>query len=192
MNRRQNYHYGNLQATFLDQACKILEQDGLSNISVRKISETIGVSHTAFKNHFNNLTGLYTAMVTRGYADLAKMMKSKTTDKSNRNDRRSAALLGYVEFASTYPALYELMFSRDRFANNDPSLMKEVGACFEILSDVARELNWYKGLPDEVNGKSQVALWSLVHGYAQLVTAKRFKKENMKGLSITDILPKTD
>ena len=108
VNRRQNYHHGNLQATFLDQACKILEQDGLSNISVRKISETIGVSHTAFKNHFNNMTGLYTAMVTKGYADLAKMMKSKATDKSNRNDRRSAALLGYVEFASTYPALYEL------------------------------------------------------------------------------------
>ena len=138
------------------------------------------------------MTGLYTAMVTRGYADLAKMMKSKATDKSNRNDRRSAALLGYVEFASTHPALYELMFSRDRFANNDPSLMKEVGGCFEILIDVARELNWYKGLPEKVNGKSQVALWSLVHGYAQLVTAKRFKKENMKGLLITDILPKTD
>jgi hypothetical protein len=28
-----------------------------------------------------------------------------------------------------------------------------------------------------------------VHGYAQLVTAGRFKKENMKGLSILDILP---
>ena len=40
--------------------------------------------------------------------------------------------------------------------------------------------------------ENQSFLWSLVHGYAQLVTAKRFKKENMKGLSITDILPRTD
>jgi hypothetical protein len=32
-------------------------------------------------------------------------------------------------------------------------------------------------------------MWSLVHGYAQLVTAGRFKKDNMKGLSILDILP---
>jgi len=33
------------------------------------------------------------------------------------------------------------------------------------FSDVSEELNWHKGTSKEVSGKSQVALWSFVHGY---------------------------
>lgn len=40
-----------------------------------------------------------------------------------------------------------------------------------------------------MTGKGQFALWSFVHGYAQLIVAGRFKKDNVKGLSILDLLP---
>ena len=58
-----------------------------------------------------------------------------------------------------------------------------------ILADCSTELGWHHGSLEDKAGKGQVAIWSLVHGYAQLVTAERFKKDNMKGLSILDILP---
>lgn len=97
--------------------------------------------------------------------------------------------MGYVTFAERNPALYELMFSRDRLVNDDPDLMQQVRACFIILADISEELGWHAGTVDEMNGKGQVALWSFVHGYAQLVTAGRLKKDNMKGLSILDVMP---
>lgn len=81
------------------------------------------------------------------------------------------------------------MFSRDRLVNDDPDLRREIGNCFAILADISVGLGWHAGTLDERNGKGQVALWSLVHGYAQLVAAERFKKDNMKNLSILDILP---
>ena len=81
------------------------------------------------------------------------------------------------------------MFSRDRLVNDDPDLMREVGACFVVLSDISVGLGWHAGTVDVKTSKGQVALWSLVHGYAQLVTAGRFKKDNIKDLSILDILP---
>lgn len=56
---------------------------------------------------------------------------------------------------------------------------------------MSEELNWHQGTSKEVSGKSQVALWSFVHGYAQLAAARRFKKEHMHGLSIMDILADT-
>ena len=191
MSEKQSYHHGNLREAFLNVACDLLEKDGLANLSLRKCAERLGVSHTAFKNHFSDMAGLLTAIVTYGYSELAKMMTEKVNNETNREHRRQEALTGYVKFAEFNPALYELMFARDRFINDDPVLLTEIGKCFEILVDVSEELNWYKGTPIEVSGKSQVALWSFVHGYAQLVTAKRFKKEHMKGLSIMDILPKT-
>ncbi len=185
----RKYHHGNLREAFIDAARNLLESDGLAGLSLRKCAERVGVSHTAPKNHFGNMAGLLTSIVTQGYAELAAMMAADVPDGANRGQRRDAALLGYVGFAESNPVLYELMFSRDRLVLDDPDLMQQVRACFEILSDISSGLDWHEGTALEKDGKGQVALWSLVHGYAQLVTAGRFKKDNMKGLSILDILP---
>ena len=189
MNAERKYHHGNLREAFLVAARDLLEREGLAGLSLRKCAEKVGVSHTAPKNHFGNMAGLLTAIVTVGYGELAETMVAQVNNDADRNARREKALVGYVEFAERNPALYDLMFSRDRLVNDDPNLMREVGACFVILTDISSDLGWHIGSVDEQNGKGQVALWSLVHGYAQLVTAGRFKKENMKGLSILDIIP---
>lgn len=189
MTAQRKYHHGNLKEAFLEAARDLLERDGLAGLSLRKCAEKVGVSHTAPKNHFGNMAGLLTAIVTRGYAELAEMMAAEAGDGADRDRRRKEALVGYVKFAEQNPALYELMFSRDRLVNDDPDLMREVGACFVILADISEDLGWHEGTADERAGKGQVALWSFVHGYAQLVTAGRFKKDNMKGLSILDVLP---
>ena len=189
MTSQRKYHHGNLKEVFLDAARELLEQDGLAGLSLRKCAERVGVSHTAPKNHFGNMAGLLTAMVTCGYDELAQMMSAHTGGDADRDIRRQNALLGYVTFAERNPALYELMFSRDRLVNDDPALMQAVRACFVILADASEDLGWHQGTADQKTGKGQVALWSFVHGYAQLITAQRFKKDNMKGLSILDVLP---
>lgn len=191
MTAQKKYHHGNLREAFVDAARQALEAEGLAALSLRKCAEQVGVSHTAPKNHFGNMAGLMTALVTQGYGELAGMMARDISIDSDRRERRRKALLGYVAFAEANPALYELMFSRDRLVNDDPDLMAEVRNCFVILANISRELGWHSGTEDELDGKGQVALWSFVHGYAQLVTAGRLKKDNMKGLSILDILPAT-
>ena len=189
MTSQRKYHHGNLKEVFLDAARELLEQDGLAGLSLRKCAERVGVSHTAPKNHFGNMAGLLTAMVTCGYDELAQMMSAHTGGDADRDIRRQNALLGYVTFAERNPALYELMFSRGRLVNDDPALMQAVRACFVILADASEDLGWHQGTADQKTGKGQVALWSFVHGYAQLITAQRFKKDNMQGLSILDVLP---
>ncbi len=135
------------------------------------------------------MAGLLTEIVTSGYSELAEMMTASVDDTADRGKRREAALVGYVDFAERNPALYGLMFSPDRLVNDDPNLMAEVRACFVILADISEGLGWHTGSIDQMNGKGQIALWSLVHGYAQLLTSGRFKKDNMQGLSILDVLP---
>ena len=187
--KQRKYHHGNLKEAFIEAARDLLKSDGLAGLSLRKCAERVGVSHTAPKNHFGNMAGLLTAIVVRGYAELAEMMVAELPDGATRDQRRQAALLGYISFAQHNPALYELMFSRDRLVNDDPALMQEVRACFIILADISKDLGWHTGTAHEMTGKGQIALWSFVHGYAQLIVAGRLKKENMKGLSILDILP---
>ncbi len=190
MKTARKYHHGNLKEAFIDAARRVLEAEGLPGVTLRKCAELVGVSHTAPKNHFGNMAGLLTAIVTQGYAELAAMMVQGVGKTASRQTRRRAALLGYVAFAEANPALYDLMFSRDRLVHDDPDLKNEIRKCFIILADISRDLGWHDGAERQREGKGQVALWSLVHGYAQLVNAGRFKKDNMKGLSILDVFPK--
>ena len=185
----RNYHHGNLKEAFLKAARDLMERDGLGGLSLRKCAEKVGVSHAAPKNHFGNMAGLLTAVVTTGYAELAVMMTADANTNADRKRRRDQALLGYVDFAQANPALYDLMSSRDRLVLGDPDLLEQIRACFVILADCSTDLGWHHGSLEDKAGKGQVAIWSLVHDYAQLVTAGHFKKDNMKGLSILDILP---
>ena len=189
MTAQRKYHHGDLKTAYVTAARELLETSGLQGLSLRKCAERIKVSHTSAQNHFGNLAGLLTALVTEGYRELAMIMTADLPTCAPRAQKRDQALLGYVKFARKNPALYELMFARDRIVLDDPALMEEVRACFLILSDISKELGWHYSTPSEQNGKGQIALWSLVHGYAQLLTAGRFKKDNMQGLSILDIIP---
>lgn len=158
MTAERKYHHGNLREDFLLAARNLLEKEGLGGLSLRKCAEKVGVSHTAPKNHFGNIAGLLTAIVTSGYAELAQMMLAEVDEAADRGMRRRAALVGYVDFAERNPVLYDLMFSPDRLVNDDPLLMAEVRACFVILADASEDLGWHTGTIDQKNGKGQIAL----------------------------------
>lgn len=186
----KRYHHGNLKDALVVAARVLLEAEGLNGLSLRKCAEAVGVSQTAPQNHFGNKAGLLTAMATMGYAELSEMMAKGISDGATRTERRKRALLGYVEFAVENPALYELMFSRNRVLADDPDLLRCVGECFAVLADVSKNLSGFNTSDDQADAKGQMFLWSFVHGYAQLLTANRFKKADMQGLDVLDIFPK--
>lgn len=183
------YHHGNLRQALLAAARCLLEAEGHSNLSLRKCADAVGVSATAPQNHFQNKAALLTALAAEGYAELECYMRKGINDTADRDARRNAALLGYVAFAQEHPALYELMFARDRVSSSDPELLRHVRACFAILAENSKGFGHFEGDDEKVAARQQMFLWSLVHGYSQLLTANRFKKESMLGDSILDILP---
>lgn len=183
------YHHGNLKEELLTAARRLLETEGHSNLSLRKCAEAVGVSATAPQNHFENKAALLTALAAQGYAELETYMRRGIDDAADRDARREAALRGYVVFAQDHPALYELMFARDRVLSSDPELKRHIGACFVILADISKDFGRFQGDAVKVDAKQQMFLWSLVHGYAQLLTANHFKKDAMLGVGILDIVP---
>ena len=187
---RKPYHHGNLRGALLTAARRMLETEGHSDLSLRKCATAVGVSATAPQNHFANKAALLTALAAEGYAELEDYMRRNAHEVADRNKRREAALQGYVAFAQDHPALYELMFARDRVSSNDADLLRHVSACFVILADISKDFGDFEGDPANVDAKQQMFLWSLVHGYAQLLTANRFKKDSMLETGILDIIPK--
>ena len=47
------YHHGNLKNTLLEAAVSLISQDGLENLSLRRLAAQCGVSHNAIYRHFD-------------------------------------------------------------------------------------------------------------------------------------------
>lgn len=169
-----NYHHGNLKDALLDAAQKELSENGLERCSLRAVAKRAGVSHGAPAHHFQNATGLLTALATRGYRDFIQAQdRRELLASDDPKERLAASGLGYLDFATANPALFQLMFSSSRPDKSDLHLAKAADAAFEKL--VAHIAKITGANPHEDSGAMSLvmAAWGVVHGLADLLIADR-------------------
>ena len=189
MTADKNYHHGNLKEALIQAGLDLLNEKGLTGLTLRACAVRAGASHTAPKNHFDGLAGLQTAIAARGYARLYDRMTAGLDQNSSKAEGRRQAFAGYVAFATEEPGLFELMFSRQRTQSDDPDLLAEAGKCFALLGLFSAGLDWSGA--DEPGGemRAQIMHWALVHGFAQLKMSGKLDKNGLSELDIFSILP---
>lgn len=172
--KEKKYHHGDLKNALVAAGLQILEEDGLPGLTLRAIAARVGVSHTAPKNHFGSLRGLLTAIGAEGFRRHAAFMRAGLTDAATREERLSAAMEGYVRFAEAHPHLFELMFSPVYCDFQDAELGAAAGASYAILEEIAEGLDWPGAAGPDRQLRTEMMLWSLVHGYAKLKLGHQF------------------
>lgn len=187
----KGYHHGNLKTALVEAGLEIIEAEGLAGLSLRAIAAKVGVSHTAPKNHFGSLRGLLTAIGTEGFRLHAAAMREGVAEASGRKARLEAAMRGYVRFAETHPHLFQLMFSPQSCDFADTDLIAQGRESYAVLADISTGLNWDKALPPDGQQRTEMMLWSMVHGYAMLRINGNFvpRMGGTPPWDIEDILP---
>jgi AcrR family transcriptional regulator len=170
------YHHGDLKSAVLVAAEKILERDGLQELTLRAVARAVGVSHTAPKNHFGDLMGLLSELAAVGYvrygAALAEAVNSASGDA---RDRMRAMGRAYVAFARAHPKLFFLMFHGERLDIKRPSLAAAIEESRQALRVAIMSTAPTKPLkPIELAARA-TASWALVHGFAMLLLDGRLK-----------------
>jgi len=186
------YHHGNLRQTLVAEGLALLEEVGQEGLSLRAIAARAGVSHAAPKNHFGQLRGLLTAMAAEGFRRHVAFMRAGMTPRQGRRARLHASLQGYVRFALAHPHLFRLMFSSAQCDLTDPELAAAAEASYGVLREVADGLEWDKAGRAQGALRSEMMLWSFVHGYATLALAGLFQDDAETGapcLGVLDVLP---
>ncbi|MBI1415862.1 MAG: TetR family transcriptional regulator [Limimaricola sp.] len=181
---RDTYHHGNLKNALVAAGLEILETEGLPALTLRAIAARVGVSHTAPKNHFGSLRGLLTAIAAEGFRRHAAFMREGLGAAPDRPARLRAAMEGYVRFATTHPHLFGMMFSPIHCDFEDPALVAAAGESFAVLAGISEGLDWDKGTGPDALLKTEMMLWSMVHGYAVLTMSGQ-----MAGATGQDDLP---
>lgn len=189
---REAYHHGALKEALVDAGIAMLEDVGLERLSLRGIAARVGVSHTAPKNHFAGLRGLLSAIAAEGFRRHAAAMTEGIGPTSTRLERLHAAAEGYVSFALANPALFRLMFTPGLLEGEDPALKAAGGDSYGVLSTISEGLDWVAldGSP-ATQARTELMLWSMVHGYAHLLTSKEIGGTGKRTLPpVASVMPR--
>jgi AcrR family transcriptional regulator len=170
------YHHGDLRTAVLAAAEKIIEREGVDALTLRAVGRTVGVSHTAPKNHFGDLEGLLSELAAVGYyrfgETLAAAMNAAGSDPRARMKAMGRA---YVGFARERPGLFLLMFRSERLDMTRPALREAVEAARQALRTAAASSALVKPSTPLQAVARATASWALVHGFAMLLIDGRLK-----------------
>lgn len=187
MDEKTTHHHGNLRPALIAAGISILEAEGLAALSLRKVAAMAGVSHAAPAHHFAGKNGLLEAIATEGFQTFTRLMEEA---RASADPAPRAQLLGicegYLTFAQTHEALFQLIFSHDLKPEADSKLGIAAYTSFRVLADTCA---LFEPSPNHPQG-IEMMVWSLVHGFA---TLRRFHRAvpptSDQIISFADILP---
>ncbi|ALN18344.1 TetR/AcrR family transcriptional regulator [Ectopseudomonas mendocina] len=165
---RDTYHVGNLAPQLLSAAREMLEEVGPTKLSLRAVSERVGVSSTAAYHHYANRAELIGHLAAQGFRELGTALRLEDQDSTGLQKLRDACL-AYFSFARNNPALYQLMFGPESASEDMPLQYREArDEAFDELKRIMADILGQDAASAE-GRRAALAAWSYTHGLASLV-----------------------
>lgn len=161
---RKSYHHGDARSALIAAGLKHLETTPATELSLRQVAETAGLSRQAPYRHFADKEDLLAALAEAGFEELTRRIGAATGAAGDAEAALAAAAETYIAFARELPQRFRLMFSRElvdlaRF----PAAAAAGAAAFAVLARIVAA-----AVGEERAADRALAAWALVHGYAAL------------------------
>lgn len=165
---KANYHHGDLRNSLTQAGIKVLSEEGLDALSLRRVAREAEVSAAAPYRHFKDKQALLAAISESSFCELRNRLISAREEKPGDLDHAGAA---YLAFAQEHPQQYRLMFTYNLMCIDGLSQdLKDSSAdAFGALVETI-QIGMDSGLIKS-SDSTQLALaaWALVHGVAMLL-----------------------
>jgi AcrR family transcriptional regulator len=184
-----------LREVLIDVGMRILERDGVTALSARKVANEAGTSTMAVYTHFGGMTGLLDAIAVEAFVRFTQAL-TEVPETDDPVADFMAMGLGYHRFALANPQRYQLIFG----AASPPSIAQyrtdltetgsatsrtEWAASFEALHNAVHRMMAAGRIRDDDELAVAGRLWSIIHGAVMLEIAGFFGHE---GHGLTQIL----
>lgn len=170
---KAKYHHGDLANSLVSATVSLLQTRGLAQLSLREVAREAGVSHAAPAHHFGDKAGLLTAVAIEGYGVLAEALRaSQTLERRSPEQRLLDAGFAYIQFALSHTAHFEVMFHPALTHSESPEYVTASLAAKAVLETCIRNFLQQQSpqeqIPERQIQATVIALWSQVHGFANL------------------------
>lgn len=167
----------------LKEALFIINKDGYSNLSMRKLALRLGFTAKTIYNYYSNKDELYLMVLTKGFQELAEQFRAAYLSSKNPVEKMRSALNAYVRWGIENKHYYNIMFSMDtpKYADYVGTKMEGIAdrqnrialQVAEIGTAIITEVALYNGRisPDEVPYRL-LHVWSTLHGMVSLYISR--------------------
>lgn len=167
-----SYHHGDLKQALVEAGAQLIENEGISGISLRAVAKHAGVSHSAPYRHFKDKNALLSGIADVGFEQLAQSL-SQAIEKNPDNPREQLLESGvaYIRLALRHRQMHNLMFGgviKKQVAADDSAVTSDTAflGLLQIIEN-GQQAGVYKQGDVKVLA---LTAWSLVHGYAMLAS----------------------
>ncbi|MBK1876679.1 TetR/AcrR family transcriptional regulator [Pelagicoccus mobilis] len=165
---KTSYHHGDLRNSLISAGLKVLREDGLDALSLRRVAREAEVSAAAPYRHFKDKQALLAAISETGFRKLRSMLVAANEDKPGDLDNSGTA---YLAFAQQHPEQYRLMFTHNLMCADDvdQELKDSSANAFGALVETIEAGIKNGQIANTCSPNLALASWALIHGIAMLL-----------------------
>ena len=167
---------GELRVSILEEARKILLADGYGHLSMRRIASAVGCTPTSIYLYFESKDDLVHALIEEGMERLFDQLAAVAEGSGDPARRFERMCRSYLEFGMENPEYYEIMFvvHPEQMTRFPSEKYRKARRSLQLFAELLEEARG--DAPGDASGELKVdasVLWSLLHGAATLMLARR-------------------
>jgi AcrR family transcriptional regulator len=186
----KKYHHGDLKNALIKAGVEILAKEGIGGLSLRKVAQRAGVSHSAPYAHFTDKQSLIAAISTEGfnqlYAELDAVIALYPNDPKKQLIEGSQA---YVRFAMNNADTFKIMFSGVLEKEKEyPTFVEISHKTFERVVGIVQtcqDTGILRASPSDITA---VIIWGQIHGIIALAMEGQISRTVLEQQSVQDIV----
>jgi AcrR family transcriptional regulator len=160
------YHHGDLARALAGTATALVAERGLEACTLREVARRAGVSPAAAYHHYRDRADLLVAVASVAFTRLTESVRDAVARAgADPVDGLVAMARGYLRFALAEPELFRAALGRgsplDRGVDD--------AGLYDLLQRQIGLLVTAGALPPEARAGADLAVWTTVHGLAQLI-----------------------
>ena len=185
----KKYHHGDLKNALIRAGVEILAKEGVSGLSLRKVAQRAGVSHSAPYAHFPDKQSLIAAISTEGFNQLyAELEAAISPYPKHPKKQLLEGVKAYVRFAEENTDTFKIMFSGVLEKEKDyPSFVEISSKTFKLVVGVVQACQNAHILPKGTADLMAVTVWGQIHGIVSLALEGQISHSVLERIKIEDI-----
>jgi AcrR family transcriptional regulator len=172
------YHHGDLRESLIKIGLKLYNEEGSEKFSIRKVAALCNVSHSAPYKHFKSKEELINAISEYVFNNFQSSL-SEIVEKYKNDPYERIIELGkkYVWFMVENPDYLKFAFLQNyesEIVIEEEKLINVEYGSFNVFKDCAIDFFESINVKEEKYAQDIIAMWSMVHGLATMLSYKTF------------------
>ena len=163
-----------LRGEILDATTELLLETGHAKaVSIRSVSQRVGVTPPSIYLHFADKDALLDAVCGRYFEQLDEVMQQVAADQPTAVERLRAQGLAYFRFARENPELYRIAMMAEGRPGSDVDMALNSSAFLHIRDSVQSLMDEGSYPPGDVT-TAALELWTVAHGMSALFVSRPY------------------